>query len=1054
MKSSTAGRRLRALLCMFTVALFTLGLTLAQESTGRILGVVTDETGAVVPEAKVAVTGPNLPQGLETVSDTRGDYTIFNVPLGVYTVTVTKTGFATVRQENVRVTLGAQVNFNPKLSVGQVTQVVEVADSAVSLDTTSSRTSTNISQSQFEGVAKGRTFNSILAMAPGVRMEVKNGNAGVGGIQVDGASGSENAYIIDGVDVSDVRRGSLRAQNAIPFEFVQEVQVKSGGFEAEYGGATGGVVNVATRSGSNAFHGQVAFNWTGSAANASDRGYWQRSNANAAIAEFRKPKEDDYNVYYPSATIGGPIVKNRLFFFGSISPEFEHTDRKIDFVSGGSQTFQQDQKRWYGLGRIDYQPFQKLQLNSSYIWSPSKINGYLPSRDPRLTPPSNDLSVQGGYNPAQAYTVSATYSATPKLVISGRYGYRYFNDKLGGANLSGNYGLSTQPYIVYLDSAVGLAGVPAAWQQPNNYKNVSSTFGILKDITTRNNLYLDATYLWGQHTFKGGYQLSRLHNDVLNDYTNGQFNIYWGETFTRGPIQAATGQYGYYIWEDGVTNTGNVNNRNQGFFVQDSWKVHPRFTLNLGIRLENEFLPPFKAEQNGIKIGNPISFDWGSKIAPRIGGAWDMFGDGRWKLSGSFGIFYDVLKYELARGSFGSDHWISHVYKIDNPGSIATLGKATPGAMGAEITNYDNRTLPINAQGVIDGIDPDIKPYKAREFSFNLDHSLSNRLVAGVRYVRKDLMRAIEDIGVLDAEGSEVYLIGNPGFGATRNDPTHTYDGKTPNGTYLVPEAKRQYDGVEFRLQGQARNFNFIGSYTWSRLYGNYSGAANSDESGRSDPGVSRAFDLPYYYFDDTGSQKHVYGRLGTDRPHTFKFFGNYDLNTKTGRTNFGLNQIAYSGTPDTTTLIYGSAPTEPYGRGDLGRTPFLTQTDLLISHTVKFTERLNLRFEANVINLFNQAAVISRVSQLNRSGAVTFSALPLSKFFAGYDPRPFITPNGGGGTAPVNPIYGLPGGSYRAGGGPDTTNDRYSSAFAATNPNFGAYQDFRTVRLGVRFIF
>ncbi len=1044
----------RVSLGLLAVCLFASCLVYGQESTGRILGTVMDETGAVVPEAKIVVTGSTLPQGLETTSDARGNYTLFNVPSGLFTVTVSKAGFATVRQENLNVTLGAQVTYNPKLSVGQVTQVVEVADSAVSLDTTSSRTSTNISAVQFDGMAKGRTFNSILAMAPGVRMEVKAGNAGVGGIQVDGASGSENAYVIDGVDVSDVRRGSLRAQNAIPFEFVQEVQIKSGGFEAEFGGATGGVVNVATRSGSNQYHGQVVFNWTNSGMNASDRGYWQRSNNDASLAEFIKPKEDSYSIYYPTATIGGPVIKNRLFFFGSISPEIEHTDRTINFADAGTKTYAQDQKRYYSLGRLDFQPTQKIQINTSYIWSPQKINGYLPSRDPRLAPPSNDLSIQGGYNPSQAYTVSTTYSVTPRLVLSARYGYRYFNDKLGNSGLLGNYGLSSDPYIVYFDSAISVSGVPQAWQQPNNFKNVSSTFGVQKDITTRHNLYLDATYVMGKHTFKGGYQLARLHNEALDDFTNGNFNIYWGETFTRGSIQEATGQYGYYIWEDGVSHTGNVSSRNQGFFIQDAWKIHPRVTLSLGIRLENEFLPPYRAEQNGVKIANPISFDWGSKIAPRLGGAWDILGDGRWKLSGSFGIFYDILKYELARGSFGSDHWISHVYKIDSPGAIASLGIANPGAMGSEITNYDNRTLPINAQGVIDGIDPDIKPYKAREFSLNLDHALTSRLVTGVRYVRKDLLRAIEDIGVLDSEGNEVYLIGNPGFGQTRNDPTHTYDGKTPNGTYLVPNAVRQYDGLEFRIQGQTRNLNFIGSYTWSRLWGNYAGAANSDESGRSDPGVSRAFDLPYYYFDASGSQEHVFGRLGTDRPHTFKFFGSYDVNSKLGRTNFGLNQIAYSGTPDTSTIIYDSAPTEPYGRGDLGRTPVLTQTDLLISHTVKFSERMSARFEANIINLFNQAAVISRVTQMNRSGAVSVSRLPLDQFFSGYNPLNYITANGGSGNVPVNPIYGLPGASYRAGGGPDTTLDRYSSAFGVAYPNFGAYQDFRVVRLGVRFIF
>ncbi len=1041
-------RAAQALICLALLCALPLA---GQETFGTLLGTVTDSAGAVVPEAKVTLSSPTVPRPLETVSDSVGNYTFQQVPIGTYSLVVSKTGFNTVRQQNIEIQLGSRVSYSPRLEVGQITQVVEVSDTAVSLDVTSSRTATNITSKTFDSLPKGRTFNSVLLLAPGVRQETKNGGAGVGGFQVDGASGSENSFIVDGVDVSDVRRGSLRQQAAIPLEFVQEVQVKSGGFEAEYGGATGGVINIATKGGSNDFHGQAYFQFTNSGLNAGDRGYWQRSVANAAVAEFVKPKEDDYHVLYPGGALAGPILKDRLFFFASFSPELEHTTRKIAYASG-ARTFEQNQKRYYGLGRLDYAPTSKLQLNGSFIWSPTKINGYLASRDARLAPPAQDLSIQGGFAPAEAVTASAVYTVSPRLVVSGRYGYRYLNDKGGSGNVGGNYGLSTAPFITYAASALDIAGLSADLRQGNGFKNVNSTLSNQKDITTRHNVYADATFTAGRHTFKAGYNLARLSNDTLNDFTNGQFNMYWGQSFSRAQVSNVTGTYGYYIWEDGVKNTGNVHSRNQGFYFQDGWRVNSRITLNLGIRFENEFLPPYKAEVNGKKVTDPISFNWGSKIAPRIGGAWDIKGDGKWKVYGSYGLFYDVLKYEIARGSFGSDYWVSHVYTLDSL-NLLSLGKATPGALGKVITSYDNRSLPINAQGDIEGIDPGIKPFSTREFTFGLDHALASRMVAGVRYTRRDLRKAIEDIGVLDADGSEVYLIGNPGFGQTR-DTKSVYGGKTPNGNFLVPEAVRQYDGVEFRLQGQARNFTYIGSYTWSRLYGNYSGAANSDESGRSDPGVSRAFDLPYYYFDNTGSQKNVLGLLGTDRPHTFKFFGSYDMKSKLGNSTFGLNQIAYSGTPDSSTIIYLSAPTFPYGRGDLGRTPVLTQTDLSFSHTYSITERMKAKFDLNVINLFNQAAVISRVTQMNRSGAISSSALPVSQFFAGYDPLKFISANGGGITTPVNPIYKLPGASYRAGGGPDTTLDRLSSAFAATFPGFGAYQDFRTLRLGIKLIF
>ncbi|MBL8235291.1 MAG: hypothetical protein JNL98_42740, partial [Bryobacterales bacterium] len=237
----------------------------------------------------------------------------------------------------------------------------------------------------------------------------------------------------------------------------------------------------------------------------------------------------------------------------------------------------------------------------------------------------------------------------------------------------------------------------------------------------------------------------------------------------------------------------------------------------------------------------------------------------------------------------------------------------------------------------------------------------NDRLVFNIRYVRKDLLKAIEDIGVLDKDENEQYVIGNPGFGLTRTDPQNVYNGKTPNGTFLVPEAVRQYDGLEFRLDGRYFNrINGMASYTWSRLYGNYSGSANSDESGRSDPGVSRAFDLPYYYFDATGSQKNVLGVLGTDRPHTMKLFGSIDQKMgKLGVGTFGITQFAWSGTPDSTSVIYLSAPTFPYGRGDMGRTPAYLQTDLSYNHSFKINEKFTARFEANIVNLFNQAAVI-----------------------------------------------------------------------------------------------
>ncbi|MBI3471183.1 MAG: TonB-dependent receptor [Candidatus Solibacter usitatus] len=851
-------RRLWALLCAFLLAVAAFG----QESTGKITGTVTDDSGAAVPNAKITATGPTLPRGLEISSDAYGNFLFPSVPIGVYTVTTTAPGFSTVRQLNLEVKLGSIVTYNPKLPVGKVTETVEVTESATAIDTTSSRTATNIAANQFDNLAKGRTFNTILALAPGVRQEPKAGNAGVGGIQVDGASGSENVYYIDGAEVSDIRSGALRANNAIPFEFIQEVQIRSGGFEAEHGGATGGVINVATKSGTNSFHGQAFYAFTNSSMNAGDRGFWKLSPSNVNAAEFFRPKEDDYFIRYPGGQIGGPILKDRLFFFAGFAPELERSTRDIAYASG-SRTFKQERNRFYGLTRVDYNPTSKLQVNTSWAWAPDTRLGTLPNRDPRVAAPGGDLTTPGYFRPSQTFNASGTYSVTPNLLISARYGYNYLNNKVD------NYGLDGRPWITYATGSGNQTNpaVPAQFAGSTNFQNIARNFLTLRDVYERKNVYVDGSYVsrigGQQHVWKAGWSLNRIGNDVEDDYVNGAFNVFWGEAYSRGSVTNQRGTYGYYIWDDGVRHNSKVQGRNQGFYVQDTWRLHKRLTLNLGVRFENEFLPPYRAEQNGKKIANPVSFGWSEKLAPRIGGAWDIKGDGKWKLSGSFGYFYDIMKYELARGSFGGDYWVSHVYKLDNP-NVFSLGKTTPGALGSQIVQFDNRTVPINAAGELDGIDPDIKPYATREFTFTLDHQLAARLVAGIRYTHKDLIRTIEDIGVLSGD-DEVYLIGNPGFGRTAKKGDE-FGQTTPNGTFLVPKAKRQYDAVEFRLQGQSRHLNYLASYTWSRLYGNYSGLANSDETGRSDPGVSRAYDLPYYYFDATGSQQPTYGPLGTDR--------------------------------------------------------------------------------------------------------------------------------------------------------------------------------------------
>ena len=165
-----------------------------------------------------------------------------------------------------------------------------------------------------------------------------------------------------------------------------------------------------------------------------------------------------------------------------------------------------------------------------------------------------------------------------------------------------------------------------------------------------------------QHIFKGGYQYNRLSNKVDEGQIGGLINLYFDRTFA-----GERGEFGYYRVTDFGTK-GDVTSNTKALFVQDQWTIHPRVTLNLGIRFEHEFLPTFPIDatfhptldpdQLSTAPARPIEFGWGDKIAPRIGVAWDVMGDQKLKIFGSFGVFYDTMKYELPRGSFGGDRFL------------------------------------------------------------------------------------------------------------------------------------------------------------------------------------------------------------------------------------------------------------------------------------------------------------------------------------------------------------------------------------------------------------
>jgi len=277
--------------------------------------------------------------------------------------------------------------------------------------------------------------------------------------------------------------------------------------------------------------------------------------------------------------------------------------------------------------------------------------------------------------------------------------------------------------------------------------------------------------------------------------------------------------------------------------------------------------------------------------------------------------------------------------------------------------------------------------------------------VASVRFTDRRLMRTIEDTGIETPEG-EQYFIANPGEGITTGSNWTKLWGP---GIPTPPKPVRHYDAMELRLDKRfATNYQFAFSYTLSRLYGNYSGLASSDENGRTSPNVNRYYDQPWVGVAQTG--QYPYGLLATDRPHTFKVFGSYTLKSALGRTTFAPSIQAYSGTPITTeALIATGDPAFPFGRGDMGRTPFFFNTDFQAQHDfvpMKSNEQVRFRIEGTVFNLFNSSTVTDLYKTITHQNDVGSTGLAFDNsadIFKGWDTRKLMAAQG----IRVDPEYG-----------------------------------------------
>lgn len=726
---------------------------LAQETTGELYGRVQDPSGAVISGATVTATGSALIGSATSVTSGDGRYRVPGLPPGPYTVVVTAPGFARREARPINVVAGKSFRVDSVLRVGSSGETVEVDAESPQIDFTQSQAGINVPAAVIENLPNSRSFRDLINLAPGAV-------PAVAGSQIDGASDSESAYMFDGADRSSVMSGGVYNASPgyfdTPVDFVQELQVNSSGFAAEFGGALGGVVNTILKSGGSRWHGGALFYYSSDALTASPRPILQLDptvpiNSKRRLsppAEYYQPRRDSTSTFDPGFEIGGPLLKNRLWIYASYLPDISHVARTVNFaftdsftgaVKDGPRTFSQDTTTQFALTRLDWRISDHIHAHAAWHNADTRMTGAeLPNPDSAygqfnsasFTDPDSYNRASAYVMPNASYTAAAEIYPTPKLGIEARFGYWFTNVESRGVPTAVQYYFDTPS-----TGATGLDGtpVPSTFQEPAGFENIPGNTQNYFDATTRTTTAINISYFAGAHSahqFKFGYESNRIADSVLVRSTAGQVVLEWGQEYTPDSAEsiatcasvAAThgglcqGNYGYYYLQD-VQTRGDVHSSNQSLFAQDSWNLR-NVTVNYGVRFDAETLPSYEKGYHGL------SFGFTDKVAPRLGAAWNVLGKSKLKLFASWGLEYDIMKYALARALFGAVYNHVCAFTLDSAdytqihpqlSSAGTFCPAGGSSTGTFLEQF-NLTDGVN-DPALQRVDPGIRPMRQRELT-------------------------------------------------------------------------------------------------------------------------------------------------------------------------------------------------------------------------------------------------------------------------------------------------------------------------------------------------
>jgi hypothetical protein len=992
----------RHLIWVLALVLATFGIASAQETTsGSITGEVTDAQGGPVPGATVTLTST---QGTKTfTTDVNGRFFAPFLTPGTYGVKVELTGFSPVEQKNVLVRLGQRVDLSGLvLKVGGLEEVVEVVGSAPVVDTNSTTAGGVLDSDQMARLPVGRRFTDTLYLVPGVS---DSSGAGAANPSIGGGSGLENNYIVDGVNITETGFGGVGSYNStygslgtgVTTDFIKETQVKTAGFEAEFGQSTGGVVNVVTKSGTNNFHGAVF-------------GYFRPEQLESTWEPLHSPQGTvntvGRNEYDMGVSLGGPLVKDKAFFFATFNPSFQNRTFIAPEPSTGSGTtivfpyraqfpdgIERKRRSLSYAGKITWQASSNHRFDVSAFGDPSKgdmgLQRSTALRRVAYVGAPGTRAIEGGFSEI----VYGGHSQT--LRYDGIVSPNWLLEASVARSISKFEETPFSNERVVTDLRAASLRMPGVTLTNAGALPTGTTGGLgTVDENQGRNLQfsLKSTNIFnagGNHQFRYGGSFEDIEFIRDTFWTGGPVTIADGRTTIGGaPIQfRSSGATQFYRATRGRTAPSAwTSQKYYNFFVQDTWQIGKHLTIRPGLRYERQRLQggepgvdgapdlcfegdtrPGAGDGSGEAI--PCSFTWDKNWAPRLGATYDIGGNGRSKLFAAWGRFYAKVPNDLAARAMSAEPGITR----QNYGDPASVDAGTQ-PLTQPLSGSSNLILTSDHAAIID---PESGSTYLDEFVGGFEFEAGRSVSLGVRYIHRNMPQILEDIGELPVAG---YFLDECGDAVV--DYFITNVNASTNAISCPMSASfedpvHKYQALEFTAnKAFSNNWSLLASYRYARLKGNFEGFYRSD-NGQSDPAISSLFDFPTndpsytaIGVPELGFRGDIRyqgaslgeGRLPNDRPHQVKLYTNYGW----GNLNLGLGFNWGSGrslTPLAGNLAYangGEVPESLRGAGIetidgfLERAKADTQLDLHADYSLKLNDSQRITLIADVFNVLN----------------------------------------------------------------------------------------------------